>query len=458
MTTADTLRRPSASGFRIFTLLWLGQSVSTLGSGLTSFSLGVWLYLRTGSATSFALLSFFAVVPAMIVLPLSGVLVDRWDRRRTLLLSDGLAALGTLVLAVSVWSGHLSVWQIYAVVAFNSAVGAFQMPAFAATVPMLVPKRHLGRSAGMMQLGAAGPHILAPLVAGALVAAIGLPGILAIDLATFLFAVSTLLFIRLPNPERSATQVAGRGPLLREALHGWTYLKERPGLLSLLFLFASVNFCLGILNSLLTPMILGFASAASLGVVMSVAGCGMVVGSLAMSLWGGPRRRVHGIFGACLVMAVILGMGGLRPSVPLIASAAFVFLFCFPVVNGCSSAIWQSKIAPEVLGRTTALQRLTAMSAMPLASLLAGPLADQVFEPLLAPGGPLASTVGRVLGVGPGRGIGLLFVVLGALILIALAAGWASPRLRNVEDELPDVAADDPPPPVPAPKPAPELS
>jgi MFS family permease len=345
------------------------------------------------------------------------------------------------------------------VVIFNSAVSAVQLPAFSATVPLLVPKRHLGRTAGMMQLGMAVPSILAPLVAGALVAAIGLHGILIVDLVTFLFAVSTLFVVRLPSPPRGAADSGEQGPVSRDALYGWIYLRDRPGLLALLFMFAGVNFCLGILQALLTPMILSFASAAALGTVMAVAGCGMVVGGVAMAVWGGPRRRMNGVFGFLLLAAFILAVGGLRPNVALIASTAFAFLCCFPLINGCASAILQTKIAPEVLGRATAAQQLIAMSALPVAILLAGPLADHVFEPLLAAGGPLAGTVGRVVGVGPGRGIGLLFIVLGALIVVALAAGWANPRIRNLEDELPDAIGDEPPssiPGAPGPRPVPE--
>jgi DHA3 family macrolide efflux protein-like MFS transporter len=193
-------------------------------------------------------------------------------------------------------------------------------------------------------------------------------------------------------------------------------------------------------------MILSFASAKALGTVMALAGCGMLVGGIAMAVWGGPKRRMHGVFGFLLLAAVILSLSGLRENVTLIAAAAFAFLCCFPLINGCAAAILQTKIAPQVLGRAMATQQLVAMSALPVAILLAGPLADHVFEPLLAPGGPLAETVGRVIGVGPGRGIGLLFMVLGGLIVLAVAAGWANPRIRNLEDELPDAIGDEPPP------------
>jgi MFS transporter, DHA3 family, macrolide efflux protein len=189
-------------------------------------------------------------------------------------------------------------------------------------------------------------------------------------------------------------------------------------------------------------MVLGFSSAAALGTVMSSAGVGIVAGSILMSVWGGPKRRIRGIFLALCLIPLVLCLAGFEPSVPLIATAAFLFMFCFPIINGCSAVIWQRKIAPDVLGRTSSLQRMIATAALPVAAILAGPLADHVFEPLLAEGGALAGSVGQVIGVGQGRGIALLFILMGLLMYVALAWGWSNPRLRNLEDELPDALPD----------------
>lgn len=438
-------RSVGASGLRIFLFIWSGQVVSMLGSGFTSFALGVWIYQRSGSATQFTLLVFVNALAAVLALPVAGALVDRWDRRRVLLLSNAAAAAGTLALAALAWSGRLQTWHAYAAVVLISGASALQMPAFMAEVPLLVAKEQLGRTAGLTQLGQAVPGVLGPLLAGGLVLAVGLRGILLIDLASYAVAVLTLLAVRLPRPPRSAGRAAPSGSLAQDIAVGWTYLRERPGMLALLYTYASVNFCLGILTALLPPMVLALASPAALGTVLSVAGCGMVAGGIAMSIWGGPRRRVRGVFTYMSGAAAILFLAGFGQSTPLIASAAFVFMFCFAIISGCNAVIWQTKIPPDLLGRTLAVLRLTALSSLPLASLIAGPLADRVFEPLLAPGGPLAGSLGRIIGVGPGRGIALLFIVLGLLIYVVLAWGWSNPRLRRLEDELPDAIAEAPP-------------
>jgi MFS family permease len=432
------------SGFRRFFIAWLGQIVSALGSSLTSFGLGVWLFQRSGSATQWALLLFFYSVATILTLPLAGALVDRWDRRNVMIVTDSGAALGVLLLAFLAWNGWLHAWHIYAVVTINSIFNAFQMPAFSATVPLLVSKEQLGRTAGLVQLGMALPGVAGPFLAGSLIGAAGLPGVLAVDLVSFAFGILTLLAVRFPKVPQSAESSAARGSLLREIAFGWAYLRARPGLLALLFTFAGVNFCLGLVQSVLPPMVLSFASATELGTVMSVAGIGMVVGSVVMSVWGGPRRRIRGIFLGLSFVAAVLFLAGFKPSLPLIATAAFLFMLCFPIISGCSAVIWQRKIAPDVLGRTASLQRMISTAALPFAAILSGPLAEYVFEPLLARGGPLAGSVGQVIGVGPGRGIALMFILLGLLTYTALFLGWSNPRLRHLEEEIPDAQQNEP--------------
>jgi len=431
----------SPSGIRTFVIIWSGQVFSLLGSGLTAFALGVWVFQTTGSATRFALLTFSASLPGILMSPFAGVLVDRWDRRWSMILSDCVAGLTTALLIVLVGFDELRVWHLYGIIAINAAFSGLQQPAFSASVPLLVPKRHLGRAAGLAQAGVAGTRLLAPALAGALLAAIRLRGILFIDLATMSFAIATLLVVRIPRPPMTEAGSSSRGSFLQETLFGWTYIRKRRGLLALLILFAGTNFSTGMMFVLLTPLVLSFGSAKELGIVMSIGAGGFLTGSVVMSVWGGPKRRVNGIFCFLGMQAAILLLGGVRPSVPLVASAAFIYMFITPLTNGSSQVIWQSKVATDVMGRVFAIRRLVAASTLPLAYLLAGPLADFVFEPMLAVDGRLAGTVGTVIGVGPGRGIGLLYILLAFLIMLALALGYRSRSLRGVEKDLPDAIA-----------------
>jgi hypothetical protein len=292
-------------------------------------------------------------------------------------------------------------------------------------------------------------QIASPLLAGLLIGAISLYGLILVDVTTFLVGVSVLLAVRVPKPEARSEADAPKGSLLREAAYGWTYIAARPGLCALLTFFVVVNFSVGLFNALFVPMILSFASAGVLGTIMSIGGSGLLVGSLVMTAWGGPRRRVLGIVGLGPLFGLCMLAMGLHPTVPLIAAAGFVYLFCQPFINGCDQAIWQSKVALDVQGRVFAARRAVELSAALLAYVLAGPLADRFVNPLLVEGGALASSVGVVVGVGPGRGIGLLFVLMGLVIVGAAAWGYASPRVRRIEDELPDAVTEDEPVPVP---------
>lgn len=436
--------------WKSFALLWLGQVVSLLGSGLTGFGLGVWVFKETGSVADFTLIFVFGTLPGLLLGPLVGALVDRWDRRWIMILADCGAALATVALIVQLLRGQLELWQIYVIVAVGASCMSLQSPAFMATIPLLLPKKHLGRANGMLQLGPAASRILAPLLAGALIPFLHLQGLIAIDLATFLFAAVTLLLIRLPRVPRAPAPAAGEAPgFLREALVGWTYIKERPGFLALLLFFAVINFMFSFSLVLTTPLVLSFSEAPQLGLVLAISSAGMLAGSIVMSLWGGPRRRMLGILGFAPLLGVSFLIIGARPSVPLIAFGTFALFFVVPICNACDQAIWQSKVEPAVQGRVFAMAQLVSQFTAPLGFLAAGPLADRLFEPMMREGGDLAGALGPWIGTGPGRGIGLLYIVMGALLIVAALAGLAYPRLRSLEDELPDAAM-----PEPAPEPA----
>jgi DHA3 family macrolide efflux protein-like MFS transporter len=432
------MRRLRVTGFGTFEVVWFGQLISYIGSGLTNFALGVWVYQRTASVTQFALIAFFAGLPGLLAAPFAGALVDRWDRRLVMLWCDLGSGIRTLVVALLLLAGALRTWHVYVAVAVVSLLRSLHLPAYIAATSTLVPKGQIGRASGMMQFGQAAGDTLAPLFAGVMIGAVGMAGVLLVDFATFLFAVLTLALVQVPRPAASAAARAARGSLTREAALGWTFVKARPGLWGLLLYFAMCNLVFSVAMVLVVPLVLSFSVPAVLGRVQAVAGCGLVAGSLVMSITGGPRRRIHGVLGCGLLLSVALVVVGWRPSAPLIAAGLFLLLFLAAIVNGCSQAIWQVKVPADVQGRVFAVRRMFAQFTAPVGQISAGPLADRCFRPLLVAGGPLAGSVGRVLGVGPGRGIGLLYVCLGVVPIVSSLWGYAQPRVRNVEDELPD--------------------
>jgi DHA3 family macrolide efflux protein-like MFS transporter len=434
---------PSSSGLRVFAILWVGQAISLFGSSLTNFALGVWVYQNTGSTTKFALVAVCMVLPSVCVAPIAGALVDRWDRRWSMLLGDGCDAILRIPMLFLIGSGQLASWHVYLFVALSSFFRAFQVPAFSAATALLVPKRHLGRANGLAQASIAGAQILSPLSAGFLLGAIGLPGIVGVNLATAALGVTSILLVRLPRLEPGEQPRDRRPSLLHDAAAGWRYVREQRGLLRLLILTGSINFCFGVVYVLLNPMILSFASSRELGMVLGCASFGILVGSLVLGAWGGPRQRVRGILGFALAQSFVLSLATLRPHLGLIAAGAFAYMFFNPLILGCTRTILQTKVLPRMQGRVFALANMIITSSIPLAAIVAGPLADQLFEPWMAPGGRLASSAGLLLGIGKGRGIALL--CLSAALLLALVTLLASRDglLRNLEQEIPDALLDD---------------
>lgn len=430
-----------AYGMRIFLILWISQFISGVGTGLGSFALGVWVYRQNASATQYAMIAFVAACTGLLVGPLAGVLADRWDRKMLILLGDSGAAVMTGLMALALYTDQLRLWHVYIIVFFMVAFSSLQQPALIASTSMLVSRRQLPRVGGLTQAAALTSGILCPPLSGVLIPIIDYHGVILIDISTFLIASAILLFIRLPRPSPT-TAPQGRRSFLGDLLVGWRYLRERPGLLNLLAVFAATNFAVAIVQVLLTPLILSFGSAADLGTVQSAAAAGALVGSLALGIWGGPRNRVLGILLFLLLQAPLLLLGALQPNVALIALANFIFMALGPFVGGLSQAIWQTKVAFDVQGRVFAIRGLLVGVAAPIAFLLAGPLADHVFEPLMAPGGALAGTVGQIIGVGKGRGVGLLFATLGLFIIIVVLLFSLSPRLRRIESEIPDAGSD----------------
>lgn len=427
------------SSLRTFVIIWFGQLISTIGSGLTGFALGVWIYQETGSTMLFTLNMLAFALPTLIMSPFSGALVDRYDRRWMMILSDTGAGLSTFFIAILMYTHHLEIWHIFIATAFNAAFTSFQWPAYSAVTSLLVPKEQLGRASGMVQIGQAVSQLIAPALAGALLVLIGLKGVVLIDFVTFLFAVTTLLFVRVPKPAETATGKAAKGTIWQEAAFGWKYIVARSGLLGLLIIFALFNLLSGIIDPLIVPLVLDMTTPDILGHLASFIGVGMLIGTLIMSAWGGPKRKINGVLGFLMISGAADILLGVTPLLWMMAISAFIMMLVMPIINGSSQTIWQRKVPADIQGRVFSVRRMIAWSMTPVAYIIAGVLNDKVFKPLLVEGGTLSETaIGKVLGVGPSRGTGLLFIIIGLLSVLVAASGYLNPHVRNVEDELPD--------------------
>ncbi len=425
---------------RLFHIIWFGQTISVIGSGLSSFALDVWIYQKTGSVTQFAIAFLFGSIPPLLITPFAGALADRWNRRYCMMIGDCGAGVAMLAIAILLFVGKLEVWHVYIAVAVSSAFGSLQWPAYNAAIPQLVAKENLTRANGLTELADALKMLIPPILGGALLVTIQLQGVLLVDFITFLVSIITLSIVRFPpRISNSAAEDEGKKEsMFASFTYGLKYLKSRPGLLGLICFFAIANFFLSMISVLLTPLILSFTSPAMLGTILFIDGIGMLLSTLLISTRGLPSQQINTILGFQLLGGLCIAATGFRASVPLVAVAAFLFAFGSPIVNCCSQAILQRKVDPEVQGRVFAIEGMMSHVLQPIAYVIAGPLADRVFEPLMMTDGALAATIGRVMGVGPGRGIGLFFTIVGGLSMLLPLLAYQYPRLRFVEVELID--------------------
>ncbi len=424
-----------------FTIVWIGQIVSLLGTSMTTFALTIWAYEITGTATALALVGFFFVTPMLVFSPLAGAIVDRQDRKLMMMLSDLASGVTTIAVLILFQAGLLQIWHLYIAAAIQGTFQTFQWPAYSAAISVMIPKEQYGRANGMLSLAESGSNIFAPLLAGALLGIVGLAGILTIDIVTFVFAIGALLLVHIPQPKITAEGRASQGSIWTEAAYGFRYIVKRPSLLGLQTVFMLGNFFFSIPFAILAAMILASTSNNEIifGSVSSAGAIGAVVGGLIMSAWGGPKRLIHGVLAgwaiSSLVGVVLMGLGN---SLPIWAIASFCGAFFIPIINGSNQAIWQAKVAPDLQGRVFSIRRLITWFVNPAAMLIAGPLADRVFEPAMQTNSGLSQMFSGLVGTGPGAGMSLIFIFSGLMAMMVGIGGYFIPMIRNVETILPD--------------------
>jgi MFS family permease len=425
-----------------FTIVWIGQIISLLGTSMTGFAMTIWAYQKTNSATALALVGFFFVAPMLIVSPFAGALVDRSNRKLMMMVSDLASGLATIIILILYSTGHLQIWHLYITSAFQGVFQSFQWPAYSAAISTMIPKQQYGRANGMLSLADTASNIFAPVLAGALIGIIGVNGILLIDIATFSLAIGALLLVHIPQPKITEEGLKARGSILQEAAFGFVYIWNRPPLLALQIVFLLGNFFTNIPGAVLAAMILANTGSneKALAVVNSAGAIGGVVGGLVMSAWGGPKKRVHGVlmgwFVASLLGSVLMGFSR---TIPFWVISAFLGMFFAPIINGSNQAIWQAKVPPDLQGKVFSIRRLIAWFVTPLAMLIAGPLSDKVLEPAMRdPQSTLATSVGWMVGTGPGRGMALLFIIGGIFAALVALGGYIFRNLRDVDTLMPD--------------------
>ncbi|MGP3929255.1 amino acid adenylation domain-containing protein [Nonomuraea sp. KM88] len=423
-----------------FLAVALSQLVSVTGSALTEFAVPLWIYTTTGSVAKFALMAVVGLVPGMLVAPLAGAIVDRANRRTVMLAGDVAAFAIQLTMGVLLWTGNLSAEMLYPLLGCLSVALTFQRIAYLSAMPQLVPKVYLGHAVGIMQLGNGTAQLLVPIFAVGLLATVGLGGILLLDVAGYAVAIAVLLVVRFPGsmPWRR------RESMKAEILGGLRYSLGHRGFRAMLLFFVVLNVFLSPLLLMFGPLVLSFAGLPDVGRISFLAGVGTFAGALIMIVWGGPRRlRLRGVLLCTLALGVFCLVTGVRADLVVIAAGVCGMTAWLTLLNGIYATIVQVKVPQRFHGRVFAMNTLVAWSTLPIGFGLVAPYAASVLDPLLLDGGALAPTVGALIGTGPGRGIGFMYVLFGVAILVIALVAMRIPALTRFDRDVPDAVADD---------------
>jgi MFS transporter, DHA3 family, macrolide efflux protein len=461
-------------GYRRFVILWTGQLLSSLGSGMTAFALGVYVFRLTGTVTGFAAVVLSLFVPSILLRPVGGILADRFDRRRMIIIGDAGAAMGVLFLMLVVAGSPPPLWVLYLGAGVSSACSALQNPAYKALVTDLLTPEEYSRAGGLVQLAASAQHLLSPLVAGLLMGLAPIVLVLAIDAATFGAAIVAVVATgsviggnreslpggstndtaatggaRAVAPESDAAeapdgarpdqagahaspQPAADRPAPDRPGAGWRAIAGDPTVGSVVAIMAVVTFFVGFLQTLFAPMVLTITDAGTLGLIQSVSATGMVATSLVLGVVAIRHRHGAVLTTGLLAAGLSLVFLGAGTALPAITVSFFLFFAALPLINTSAEVMIRRRVPGDRQGRAWGLIGLVTQTGYIAAYAAAGPLADRVVEPMLMPGGVLAASVGRVIGVGPGRGMGLMILAAGvALTVIGLAAISLSTTARR---------------------------
>jgi len=366
-----------------FFTIWTGQAFSLVGSALVQFALVWWLTQKTGSATILATATLAALLPQIVLGPFAGALVDRWNRRTIMIVADLSIAAATGVLIFLFATGRVQVWHVYVILFLRSLGGAFHSPAMSSSTSLMVPNKHLTRISGLNQVLQGFMSIFAPPLGALLISILPTQSVLAIDIGTAALAVLPLLFVSIPQPPRQMAQANGtaqKTSYWHDLKEGFLYVVKWPGLFGVVLLAMLLNFLLSPASSLLPLLVRQefHGGAPQLAWVESVFGVGVILGGLALSAWGGFKRRIITCFCGIIGIGIGVILSGLSPAGMfwLLLASNFVLGFAQVFANGPLMAIFQSAVAPDVQGRVFSLIGAGATAMMPLSLLIAGPVSD----------------------------------------------------------------------------------
>jgi len=425
------LYRPK--GFNGFALLSVGQLISMIGSSMSQFGLGIWIWKITGDATPFSIIAVCFVVPNLIFTPIAGSLIDRWPKKRGLIMPDLSAGIITIVVMFLYINSKLSIPVLYIASFLSGIFNSLQWPAYAVTMSLMVKKEELGKANGFLSLCESAPALFSPIIAGALLPLITLMGIFIIDIITFLFAIFTVFLVYIPDNFKSNDSNQTKNNIIKDSLFGFSYIFKRPPLIAVLMIFLFTNFFGGFSNTLFGPMILAKSNNSSviLGIVQSSFGVGGMLGGLLMTLWGGAKKKIYSL----LIGIMLTGFGsimlGLSKTPVFMVISVIIIAITMIVSNSSSQAIWQSIVPTDLLGRVFSARRFMAQFIGIIPMAISGPLVDKYLSHIFNS----TSFLYNLFGKGKGGAISFLAAMGGFLSIIVVIIGFTSATLMKIEND-----------------------
>ncbi|MDO5112439.1 MAG: MFS transporter [Clostridia bacterium] len=416
--------------FAKFLLLWSGELISAIGSGLSSFGLGVYVFQLTGSASAMTLVMLLGFLPSLLLAPLAGILADRYDRRLMMILGDSLSATGLVFILVCMLLGEAKLWQICVGVTVSAVFSSLLEPAYKATVTDLLSEDEYSKASGLVQIAGSSKFLISPVLAGVLMQHAGIELLLILDICTFLITVTATIVVRRGLASKRSESSTS---FLASFKEGWRAVTQRRGVMTLILLTSLICFCMGFIQTLSTPMILAFSDTGTLGAVESMVACGMLVSSVVIGVVPLNKKLVLILTLSLFVSGVCMALFALKENLLTIGVFGFLFFASLPFANTCLEVLVRKNIDNALQGRAWGLIGVISQMGYVVSYALAGPLSDHVFTPLLLPGGALSSTVGRLVGTGEGRGAALLILLAGVLLSLVSLLIYASRDVRGLE-------------------------
>lgn len=404
-----------------FMILWIGELFSSIGSGMTAFAVSIYIYQLTESAAWVSVAALLAYLPTILLNPIGGILADRYDRRLLMIYGDSFSVFGLLFIFICIHTGHGGVLPVCVGVAISSVFVALLEPAYKATVTDILSEEEYAQASALVQIAGSSKYLIAPFAAGLILSVADIRAILIIDMGTFFITVFTTASVR--NHIKNFKPNRINSNFFMEFKEGIKSITCNKSVRSLVLLMAFVCFFIAFIQTLMTPMILAFSDAKTLGIMESVSAVGMLIGSIIVGFSDIKKNYIRVLMASLMAAGIFMSMIGTTTNIILIVVFCFLFFTVLPFVNTCADVLIRIQIPNDVQGRAWGMISVLTQIGYVAAYAVCGLLADYVFGPMLMEDGILSGSIGRLIGTGEGRGIGFMLVVTG-IIMFTFAFGF----------------------------------